>query len=37
MCDNTFHGKSWILRRPFEIDHNDQVLEKSSIGNLILT
>ena len=21
----------------FEIDHNDQVLEKSSIGNLILT
>ena len=36
MFDNTFQEKSWIIRH-FEIDHNDQLLEKSSIGNLILT
>ena len=37
MFENTFQKKSWIHGGHFEIDNNDQLLEKSSIGSLILT
>ena len=35
MFDNTF--QNGFYGGHFEIDHNDQLLEKSSIGNLFLT